>query len=791
MIIHFLRFLLRSLWKQRFYTALNLVGLVMGLSVSFIIYLYVDREFSVDRNIAVSPNTYRLLRVGDLNGSPYLIGVTSGPFAEALPVDFPQDVEKAARVMKSDRWVRYEDKVFYEDNFNLTDSTFFDVFALDLAQGNKKTALTGINNVVITKRMVKKYFGEADPMNKVIRVSDRYDLVVTGVLEEPTDPNHLQINFLGNIELMRDRSWFSNWWNNNMITYVVLKEGSNYQNVNSQLPAFMDKYFGKDFAANKNRMDVILQPIDEAYFENNVRYDSIPHGNFKTIYIFSGIGVFILIIALINFINLATAKSVSRAREVGLKKTMGSTRSQLIFQFLFESLIITGVALALSLMIVEVLLPLFNDTYNLSLVFTLTPLLAVKLVVFLVGISILAGLYPAFVISSFNAVKILKGNMKSGPGAVRFRKALVIMQFAISTFILIGTFIVAHQLDYIHSKSLGFDKEAVIIIEMNNRDIYAERESFRNLLSVNPSVQYVSFMGGEPGGFHDTMTMRVEGREENARFRTNFVDYDFANTFNLTFSAGRNFSRDFSTDPAESVIINEAGAKELGWTPEEALGKKMMVLMMDTIMKTVIGVVKDFHFSSLKTPIEPLVLGMTEDGGNIAVKVNANNIPNTLAEIENSWKKIVPQYPFQFQFLDDRLTRLYKSEELQGNLFSLFSFVSIIVAALGIIGLATYSSMQRQMEVGVRKVLGASGTALSILLMKDLLQLTFIAALLAWPFAYWMTTEWLSSFAYRIEPSLWYFIVATLLTLSIAISSISYQAIKVARVNPVDVLKEN
>lgn len=791
MIIHFLRFLLRSLWKQRFFTALNLLGLVMGLSVSFIIYLYVDREFSVDRNIAVSPNTYRLLRVSDLNGSPYLIGVTSGPFAEALPVDFPQDVDKTARVMRSERWVRYEDEVFYEDNFNLTDSTFFEMFALDLAQGNKKIALAGINNVVITKQIAKKYFGEADPMNKVIRVSDRYDLVVTGVLEEPTDPTHLQINFLGNIELMRDRSWFSNWWNNNMITYVVLKDGSDYQSVNAQLPAFMDKYFGKDFAENKIRMNVILQPLDEAYFENNVRYDSIPHGNIKTIYIFSGIGIFILIIALINFINLATAKSVSRAREVGIKKTMGSTRPQLIFQFLFESLIISGIALAISLMLAEVMLPFFNDTYNLSLSFTLTPLLGLKLAAFLAGISILAGLYPAFVISSFNAVNILKGNVKSGPGAVRFRKILVIMQFSISTFILIGTFIVGRQLDYIQSKSLGFETDAVIIIEMNNRDIYAERESFRNLLASNPSVQHVSFMGGEPGGFHDTMTMRVEGHEENTRFRTNFVDYDFANTFNLTFSVGRNFSRDYGTDPAESVIINETGAKELGWTPEEALGKKMMVLMMDTIMKTVIGVVNDFHFSSLKTPIEPLVLGMTGDGGNIAVKINANNIPATLSEIENSWKKIVPQYPFQFQFLDDRLARLYKNEKLQGSLFSLFSFVSIIVAALGIIGLATYSSIQRQKEVGVRKVLGASGSALSILLMKDLVQLTFIAALLAWPFAYWMASEWLSSFAYRIEPSLGYFMGATLITLAIAIGSVSYQAIKVSRVNPVDVLKEN
>lgn len=778
------------LWRQRFYSLINLLGLVLGLTVCIIIYLYVHQELSVDKNIAVNPNTYRLLRKGDLSRSPYLIGVTSGPFAEALPVDFPQDVDRTLRLITNETWVRYEENVYYENNFTLADSNLFEVFNLELERGNKKDALASPNNVIITKEIAKKYFGNDDPINKVIRVDDLYDLIVTGVLAEPANPSHLRISFIGNIALVRDRPWFSHWWNNSMITYVVLKDGSDYQNLNAQFPQFMDKYFGDDFISNKSRIDILLQPIDEVYFENTVRYDSIPHGNIKTVYIFSAIGIFILIIALINFVNLATAKSVSRAREVGIKKTMGSTQGQLIVQFLLESAIFSVIALSISLMLVEVLLPLFNTTYGQNLSFNLNADLIIKIISFLIVISLLAGIYPAFVLSSFSSISVLKGKLKSGPGAARFRKVLVAVQFGISTFLLVGTFLVGQQLNYLNNKDLGFDKEAVIIIESNNNEIYSQRESFKNLLLSQSSISSVCTMTGEPGGFHDTMSLSIEGLDMNQRMRTNFVDYDFVQTFGLTMLAGRNFSRDFKTDMAHSLILNETAVRELGWSPQEVLGKQMQIQMTDTIMKSVIGVVKDFHFTSLKTPIEPLVLSLSERGGNIGIKVNANNLQASIAEIEKSWQQVAPQYPFQFQFLDDKLEQQYKNEKLQSSLFNLFSIVSIIVASLGIIGLATFASSQRQKEVGVRKVMGASISSLTFLLMKDFMILVGVSALFAWPFAYWSINAWLSGFAYRIDPGLGYYILATFFTVCIAICSVSYQSFKAAFSNPVDVLKE-
>jgi len=791
MIAHFIKFLARTFWKQRFYSALNLVGLVFGLSVSFMIYLYVSSELSVDKSLAVNPNTYRLLRQGDLNGSPYLIGITSAPFAEALPVDFPQDINKTLRVMSSRSWVRYEDNIFYEDNFSLVDSSFFEVFDFDLERGDKTTALSKINNVVISKEIATKYFGDEDPINRIIRVDDRYDLIVTGLLADRKYPSHLSIDFLGNIALMRDRPWFSMWWNNNMITYVVLNEKSDYRELNAQLPQFMDKYFGKDFATNKNRIDILLQPLPEVYFENNVRYDSVLHGNRNTVYIFSGIGIFILLIAIINFINLATARSASRAREVGIKKVMGSTRRQLILQFLAESTILSAAALTISMMVVEISLPFFNSTYGLSLSFDLTSALLFKISLFLIAISLLSGLYPAFILSSFSSINVLKGKVNSGPGAVRFRRVLVTVQFAISTFLIIGTLLVGNQLDYINSKPLGFDKEAIIIVRSNNQEIYQQREVFRNTLLTNASVGNVCIMGGEPGGFHDTMSLLVEGMDQNPRMRTNFVDYSFVETFDLKLAAGRSFSKDFGTDFSSALMLNETAVKELGWTPEEALGKRMQIQMVDTTMKTVVGVLKDFHFASLKTAIEPLVLSLSEDGGSIGIKISSSDLGSTLDEIEQVWAQVAPKYPFQFQFLDDRLARSYENERLQGNLFTLFSLISIIVAALGIVGLATYSSTHRLKEIGVRKILGASSSGLSVLLMKDLVFLTSISTVVAWPFAYWMIQEWLSSFAYRVDLGFGYFILASTITLIIAIASVSYQSIRVALVNPIDVIKEH
>ena len=791
MLNNFIKSILRNLWKQRLYTLINVAGLICGVTVSILVYLYVQRELRFDQDFKNADRLYRVLRKADLNGNKYLIGVTSAPFAEALQTDFPQDIEQTLRVSTEGDWVRYEDKVFYENNFCLTDSNFFDIFPYELLVGDKATALSLPNNVIVTEQMAHKYFGDDDPIGKVLLVADTIDLVVSGVIDTKSTPTHLNFDFLGNIQLSYTAPWFFDWWNNGLQTYVIAKDNANIGAMSSQLPAFMDKYFGKDFAANKNRIDLELQPLDEVYFEKQVRYDWIAHGNKETVYVFSAVAVFIILIAIINFINLSTAKSISRAKEVGVKRALGSSRAQLIAQFMLESCLITGVALGLSLMLAEIVIPVLNNLLGLQLALAITPSLMLSLFIFFVLLSLLAGLYPAFILSGFKPVSVLKSHVKSSKEGALFRKSLVVFQFGISAFLIVATLVAGRQLKFLNQKSLGFDKENVVLIHANNDDIYNQRDAFKRLLEQVPGVRHVSKIVGEPGGFHDTMALQVEGLDEMPRMRTAFVDEDYAETFDIPLAAGRDFSVKYPADMIHSIIINEAGAREIGWSPEEAIGKRVSIRMRDTVDREVIGVFRDFHFASLKTSIEPMVISPAATWvSQFAVRIDGNNYSNTIAGIEKAWKSIVPQYPFAFEFLDDRLDGLYQGEQLQSRLFEIFAAISILIACLGIVGLATFTASQRNREIGIRKVLGATVGQLTYMVMREFLILVLVATLIACPLGWWSTEKWMSEFAYRInvDPSL--FLVVPLITLGIAVLSVIYQALRVATNNPASVLKE-
>lgn len=760
------------------------------MSVCMVIYLYVDDQLSYDSFHTRSERIYRLLRIGDLNGEKYLIGVTSGPFAGALKEDFPQEIVQTVRVLTSNTLVSYGDKAFMEDHVLLADSNFLDVFTFPLALGDPKTALTPVNAVVITKDVAKKYFGDKDPINKTLRVENQYDLVVTGVFEDLPAKSHLKFDFVGNLALIRNsNSGINDWWSNSFITYVLLNNTANEAHVEAQFPAFMDKYFGEDFKNMSNRIDITLQPLSEVYFEHNVRYDSVLHGSNSSVIIFTAVGFFIFIIACINFMNLATAKSVLRAREVGVRKTLGSSRGKLISQFLGESFLISGVSVMLAFMFIELMLPTFNQMFGLELSLThqLSSLIPI-LVLIIIITGLLSGIYPAFILSAYKPVEVLKGRVRTGKKGVALRKILVILQFSTSAFLIILTLLVGKQMAFIEGKDLGFDKEQVLILRLNNAEAGANKQALINQLLQHQEIVSVGSGTGEPGGFHDTMTAKIEGVDDNPRFRTLFADAGYFESFGLEVVAGRTFLKDHAADKNHTVVLNERAVKEIGLTNEEAIGRSLSI-SFDSIPKTIIGVVKDYNFSSLKAGIEPLMITNRDNGRMVAIKIHGDTRA-ALGHVENIWNDYSSAYPIEYSFLDENFDRLYHTEQLQGKLFTTFSVIVIFISCLGIFGLATFTATQRLKEIGIRKALGATIKSIAALLVKDYLVLVLIANLIAWPLGWYFSKRWLDQFAYKVSFGIEIFAVTLLLALTIALASVVIQSIRAAMSNPVDVLKE-
>ncbi len=792
MILNYIKIALRNLWRHRFFTIINILGLTLAVTVSLVIYLFVSKELNHDRGLAKKDNIYRLLRKASLNTEDYLVGITSGPFAAALTNDFPQEVEQTLRVYPDRALVRYEEQAFLEENFMLADSNFFDVFNYSFVAGNPIKALKLPNSIVLTEQSALKYFGEDDPMGKSLRVDDRFDFVVTGVVRPGPGRSHLTFDFLANIAPLRNFNWFSDWWSNALVTYVVLKDAADPLTLEEQFPAFMDKYFGDDFIRSKNRIDLLLQPLEDIYFYYDVRYDPVAHGNEATVLILAMIGCFIIIIACINFTNLATAKSMTRAREVGIRKTLGSSRERLILQFLAESYLITLFAVVLGFMTVELSLSAINKLFEIDLYLSWLDqelwLLAGGVVLIL---GFLTGAYPAFLMSAFSPTTALKGTSVSGRRKVSVRRIMVIIQFAIAIFLITSTFVIGDQLEYLNKRNLGFDKENVVLLALNNAEIREHLLTFKNELEQNSAILHTSGATGEPGGFHDTMAHEIEGLEENLRFRTVFADFDYVKSLGIEVVAGRDFSRDYGTDAENAVLLNETAVREIGWTPDEAIGKKIRNVFTDSIARTITGVVRDYHFASLKTEVEPLIISAMEPGNGalMVIRFTGNSTRETMAFIEQKWKAF-SSYPMASRFLDSSLDRLYDNERLQARLFGAFSSVAVLVACLGIFGLASFVIVERSREMGIRKVLGATVVQITMLLTGGFIAPVLIANLLAIPLSWYFSHSWLSSFAYRTGISWAAFAFAACIAAMLAFLSVIFQSLKTTRTNPVDVLKE-
>lgn len=791
MLIHFFKVIFRYLYRKVFFTALNVAGLSLGLACCIVIFLFVTNELSYDKFHRDGDNIYRVLRQSEINQMPYDIGITAAPFGPALQQDFPDEIKSVTRVLTFGGLFTYKDQAFMENKLLLADSNFFRFFSFPLVAGDGSSVLRNANSLVISERLAQKYFSNEDPVGKMIRLDDQYDMMITGVMTRPPGNSHLQFDAVGSLNIAEEEDWFDDWWGNAFFTFIKLNDTQDAGKLNARFPAFMEKYFGEDFEKAANRINLKLEPLHDIYFNKDTRYENnVVHGDRRYVNIFVSIGIVLLLLASINYINLATAQSSSRMKEVGIRKTLGSAQHAIAFQFLSESFFLCLLSALMATGIAQSAIPLLNSQFGLTIPGIFSTSWVWTFVVALVFVlSIASGAYPAFLLSSFKPVSVLKGRLSEKVHYAFVRKALVIFQFTVSGFMIISTLFIGEQLSFMRQKDLGFKADQVMVINLNNGSINRERLAFKEALLHESSFVSASLSSGYPGGFYDATTVKLEGTEHDMRMRTLWTDTEYAHTMGLTMKAGRFFSKDFPADSSNAVILNETAVKQLGWSPEEAIGRRLMLTFFDSTYKEVIGVIQDYHYTSVKQKIEPLVISCIQDRGILLLRIAGSDLPTAVSDLEKVWERYETGFPLNFQFLDEVVDRLYTTETVQGKVFTLFSLISVLIACLGIFGLGTYLASQRRKEIGVRKVLGATTQQVSGLLMKDLVMLVLIANLVSIPVVYWAMNRWLENFAYRITLHPVIFVVGSGAVLLLACLITGINASRAALENPVHSLR--
>jgi putative ABC transport system permease protein len=789
MLKNYLKIAWRNLMKNKVFSFINILGLTIGITVCMMIFLFIMNEFSFDKFHKQGKNIYRVMRGFDISKSrvPYL----SGPYATALLNDFPNEIKKAVRVMPSNGLVSFGDISFNEKKLYIVDDGFFSMFSFPLVKGNASTVLKDPASVVLTETTAKKYFGKQDPTGKVIEIDKYRRLKVTGIAKDVPSNSHLNFDLVMPLSNYYNQDWFKVWINNNHFVYVLLDEHTDKAQLEKRFPQFMQKYMGKEMARMGAHFDLALTPLQDIYFEPASAFDNVKHGDKTVVYIFLSVAVLILVIACINFMNLSTIRAVERSKEVGLRKVMGALRNHLVWQFIGESILLTVISCILSIGLLELLMPLYNQLLGYSLTVTWS---ALPIYLFLLGVIIavgfLAGSYPAFFLSAFSPIQALKGKLQFGKGGSLFRQALVVVQFSISVLLIIGTIVILTQMKYVKNKELGYSKEQTVIVPIDNNDMYDHRNTFKNELQNNSNIASVSLMSGEPGGFFDIHTFEAEGqRDQSWKSRTEFADFEYVKTLGLKIIAGRDFSAQYATDSTDAVLINRTAATKLGFTPEEAVGKWIKNTVRDSARRRVIGVVEDFNFLSLKENMDALIISPSEDKRVAVIKTKSGNIQSAIKSIKDVYNKVAPVYPFEYSFLDQKFDELYKADIRQQSILSVFSGLAIFIACLGLFGLASFTAAKRTKEIGVRKVLGSSTENIVMLLSKDLLKPVLIATLIAIPAGYFAMTNWLQNFAYRTPLHWWVFVLAAVITFTIALFTVCIKAVKASLANPATSLR--
>ena len=782
----------RNLYRHKSTSLISVFGFTLGLVATFFLYFYIYSEVTTDQFHADKDQIYRTLRVSEINGTPYRIGVTSVPYAEALLNDFPDDIKEVTRTVPEEGLVAVGEKRFMENDLLFADENFFDFFSYPLKIGEASSVLASSNAVVLSQKSAKKYFGEKDPIGQLIRVDNEYEFMVSGVMDELPANTHLNFSMILSMDLLEGFDWFGGWWNNSLHTYIKIPTPGQAKQLEGKLDQFMEKYMGQDFEQAGKKVGLELEPIEDIYFNNETRYDFARHGNYSSIVTLAVVTIAILFIACFNYVNLSIAQSFSRAKEVGVRKVLGGSRSRLIFQFLTESLMILSIAIILSVGICELVLGAFNSFFGLevSLNWLDQNVMMFILIIFLM-VLLTSGVYPALLLSSYQSISILRGSKLSSGKNVGMRKALVVTQFAISIFLIVATILIGIQTDFLHSKDLGFDKEAIVLVDLNNSEIRSNRGPFKDRLVSDANILGVSSISGEPGGFHDASAFQITGIEYTKRMRTLFTDTEFFKVMDIEIVAGRGFSKEIASDEQFAVVLNERAVAELGIAPEEVLGRKVTMPGWDIANVPVIGVARDYHFISLRDEIEPLAILCGGIHRKLLVKINMLNAKDQLVWIDQTFSELAPGFPMSYQFLDDRIGDLYEKETQQVRIFSAFSSLSIFLACLGIFGLAAYAAQQRQKELGIRKVLGATAKQLIGLISKEFITLVMIATLIAIPAGWYFIHQWLGNFAYRIVIlDYWYvFLAGGSVTVLIALATVGIKTYRAAVSDPTESIR--
>jgi len=783
--------------RYKGYAFINIFGLAAGMACCILIISYILTELSYDKYHEHSDRIYRVATDVNAGGFIAKLAISNAPLGPALKNSYPEVLQFARIQPRDKQFVVYQNRQFFEEGVIWADNSIFNVFSFPFTKGDPTSALQTAYSVILTEETAKKYFGDTDPLGKALRFNNRNDFTVTGVVENVPTNSHFSFDMLCSLETRyaQNRENMEVWLNFNLYTYLLFPEDYDFKILEQKLPDVVEKYMGNDLKAMGGKINYFLQPLKGIHLHSNLENEISGNSRISYIYIFSAIAIFILLIACINFMNLATARSSIRAKEVGLRKVVGAFKKQLIIQFLGESLLISIIAFIFSLVLVRIALPVFSSLSGreLHLDFLGIPWLIPGLTGFVIFVGLIAGSYPAFFLSSFKPVTVLKGQIRSGRASTRFRSILVVTQFIISITLIIGTSIILKQLDYVKNKNLGFDKGNLIVTELMDTRLRQSQESIKAELKKVPGVINAATSHVVPGQDANVQPFIPQGfsQEQSQLMLSINIDQEFIPTYGIELIEGRNFSHEFTTDANEAVIINETAMRKFGWN--NAVGKTIQVpsnKVSEWNLRTIIGVIKDFHFDSLHSIIMPLCLSNEPNYFNtVTIRINPKNISETLGLLQEKWKTIVPGHPFDFFFLDEYFGRKYASDEKLSNIFGAFTLFAIFIACLGLFGMASFMSEQRTKEIGIRKVMGASILGVVTLMSRDFIKLVLVANVIAWPIAYFTMRSWLQNFAYQAGINIWIFVQTAVLAVGIAVITVSYQSIKSAFANPVDTIK--
>ncbi|MBP1651465.1 MAG: transporter permease [Bacteroidetes bacterium] len=803
MLKNHLKIAWRSLQRKKAYSAINIIGLAVGITCCIMIALYVSDELSYDKyNVHYNEiyrvlHAYRNVKDHDITKAPapaeYQVW-GNAPVAPALQEYFPE-IKKVTRFTSPNTLLLEHNGVrFQEKGIVMADSTTFDIFSWKMLSGNPKTALVAPYSIVLTQSVARKYFGDRDAVGQSLLADHKETLLVTGVMEDLPPNTHLSFNAL--ISMSTFMKWrpeiFNQWGYIDFYTYFLIPPQTNIHNLEARIPSFVNKYFAKNDLDNYT---IAFEPLQSAYLHSSAKRQPGATGSMSNIYIFSIVGIFILLIACINFVNLSTARSMERAREVGVRKAVGAHQNGLIYQFLTEATLISLMAVIIAIILALLLLPFMREiagkpiTYAALLSWRILPALIV--LPFVLGL--LAGSYPAWVLSSFRPVEVLKGQFRSSGKGIVLRKTLVIVQFSLSVGLIAGTMIVYSQLKHLRQHSLGYRQDQMLVIDYGgDYSVNMSIETIKAILASNSAVTSVSASRAVPGDFFPNGTTFIESTTGDMKMETPAlyeVDFDFIPTYEIKMAAGRAYSRAFPADTVQSLIINEAAAKQFGYAdPAKIIGKRFEHWGRTG---TVVGVVKDFNYISLHKQVEPLVIRIASfyTFNKISLRVKTDNMTKTIHELEQTWNTTVPDHPFLYSFLDESFNEQYQQDARFGELFAAFAILTIFIACLGLFGLATYATEQRVKEIGVRKALGASSMSIVTLLSSDFVKLVMIAIVIATPLVWWTMQQWLAGYAYQVAIQWWMPALAGVLAIVTALLTVSVLSFRAALMNPIKALR--